>query len=214
MWAGGFWSTGCWPPRARKLPRQVDTPKRDSPADEGLGRNVSGGTRPADRPPGTPDRRRPADHRHNRGLLPGVQTLWRLRTLCKLLLRKVSPFMSHLSSFAFPGSYQPSAKTDNAAAPATSLSRVSQGVSHSGTPSHSPAASGPRVRGPQPSGDGARQRSVSAAVQDDARKETVRRVSSFTGDLSVGRVGSRVGHRRRSSHLSCLAGSRPSTQRR
>jgi len=30
----------------RKLPRQVDTAKRDWPADEGLGRNVSGGTRP------------------------------------------------------------------------------------------------------------------------------------------------------------------------
>ena len=31
---------------ARKLPRQVDTAKRDWPADKGLGRNVSGGTRP------------------------------------------------------------------------------------------------------------------------------------------------------------------------
>ena len=30
----------------RKLPRQVDTAKRDCPADEGLGRNMSGGTRP------------------------------------------------------------------------------------------------------------------------------------------------------------------------
>jgi antiphage defense system Thoeris ThsB-like protein len=30
----------------RKLPRQVDTAKRDWPADEGLGRNMSGGTRP------------------------------------------------------------------------------------------------------------------------------------------------------------------------
>ena len=28
----------------RKLPRQVDTAKRDWPADKGLGRNVSGGT--------------------------------------------------------------------------------------------------------------------------------------------------------------------------
>src|SRR5258706_13888055 len=31
--------------RMRKLPRQVDTAKRDWPADEGLGKNVSGGTR-------------------------------------------------------------------------------------------------------------------------------------------------------------------------
>ena len=30
----------------RKLPRQVDSAKRDWPVDEGLGRNVSGGTRP------------------------------------------------------------------------------------------------------------------------------------------------------------------------
>lgn len=30
----------------RKLPRQVDTAKRDWPVDEGLGRKVSGGTRP------------------------------------------------------------------------------------------------------------------------------------------------------------------------
>jgi hypothetical protein len=32
--------------RTRKLPRQVDSAKRDWPVDEGLGRNVSGGTRP------------------------------------------------------------------------------------------------------------------------------------------------------------------------
>ena len=30
----------------RKLPRQVDSSKVDSPVDEGLGRNVRGGTRP------------------------------------------------------------------------------------------------------------------------------------------------------------------------
>ena len=34
------------PGTLRKLPRQVDTAKRDWPVDEGLGRNVSGGTRP------------------------------------------------------------------------------------------------------------------------------------------------------------------------
>ncbi len=36
---------GLWA-RLRKRPRQVDSAQGDSPADEGLGRNVSGGTRP------------------------------------------------------------------------------------------------------------------------------------------------------------------------
>ena len=46
VWDENFQVYGTRKVWQRKLPRQVDTAKRDWPADKGLGRNVSGGTRP------------------------------------------------------------------------------------------------------------------------------------------------------------------------